>query len=556
MSISLPQLPGLANQNPSVYEAFQTLSRLGMSKADVDAAIAKFAAGVIGADGSVSLTANWNAGGFSITSLNSEDCLQAAEYGVVANGSLTVSGTGTDQTAAFVSALTAAVTAGKKLKLPSGVIKFTQNVVIPDIFGVTTDVHVNIEGCGNPAGNGPIGATAAQAGGTILKFWTGAGIHGLSLTPTNSLPFFTLKNLEIQGPDSDATTTSGDGIHLVGAYIRVNFNNVDVNHFGGGKGYNLNAPENGSLINCTASFCDVGFSFNNAANAHALVNVGAQYCHSRGVEILDTVTISVYGGLIQNNYKTGLYMGGVAAQGAGQVYASGIHFENNNTTSTAGMYAAHVLATNAGGSCSCVTFENCRFAAANDKVWLDTTGAATITNVSFIGCRQQPGVLITINTASCYNTLLCQSGAPLTDNGTGTSIISDTLTGNYTFGGSLTAKGNVSITGNLIAKQGGNVTVANGANNNLALPAAGTMFPIVGPTAVANITGIAGGVEGRLIALTNTTAFNVTLNHNNIGSSVGNRFLLPAAADVVLTSYSGVTLLYTGNVWYCIGRNN
>jgi hypothetical protein len=361
--------------------------------------------------------------------------------------------------------------------------------------------------------------------------------------------------MEIQGPDNDTTTTSGDGVRIASAnsfWVRPAFQNVDVNHFGGGAGYRLGSaafagPENGSFINCSASFCDVGFSFNNAANAHTLVHVGVQYCHSRGIEILDSVTTSVYGGLIQSNDKTGIYIGGIAGQGAEQILLSSIYFENNNTTSTAGMYAVHVLGSTAGGACAYITFENVRFAGARDTVWLDATGVASTAGVSFIGCRQNAGPAITINSAAVYNTVLFQSGAPLTDNGTGTNVISDNSTGNTTL---------ARLSGNLTVAIPANLTVANGANNNLALPSVGVVYPIIGPSAIANITGIAGGTNGRIIMLVNTQEWNVTLNYNNAGSSTWNRFLLPAGADVVLTPYSSVILYYATNVWYVVGRNN
>lgn len=419
-------------------------------------------AGFVRTNGTTPLTANWNAGPFAITSLNSEDCLQAAEYGVVANGSLTNSVTGTDQTAAFVAALTDAVTLGKKLKLPSGVIKFTQNVVIPDIFGVTTHVHIDIEGAGNPDALAYVDEIIAppvhspQAGGTILKFWTGAGVHGLSLTPTNSLPIFTLRNIELQGPDTNVTATSGDGIHVVASLnrLRLDFHNVDVNHFRGGKGYSFDGPENGSCYNISASFCDVGMSLKGAANANNFYNTSIQYCASRGIEVFDVVEDNFYGGLMQSNEKTGFYFSGVAGPGgsAEECIVSGWHFENNNSTTTAGMHAVHVLAPAGTVGLGFLKFEGCWFSTANDSTMLDSAGPI-VASVTFDTCRFQ-AVAPTINNAAVVNTLFLNSGAPLVDNGTATTIISDTLTGDASFGNDILTKGDLQVNGKIGA--GGN----------------------------------------------------------------------------------------------------
>jgi hypothetical protein len=520
-------------------------------------------ANIVTADGLTPLTAGWNAGAFQITSLNSEDCLNASEYGVVANGSLTVSATGTDQTANFIAALTAAITAGKKLRLNAGIFKFTQNVVLPDIFGVTTGVHINIEGAGNPAGLGPIGATAPQAGGTILKFWTAAGINAISDLPGNSYPMISLVNLEIQGPDTDVTATSGNGIHITNTYARVNFVNVDVNHFRGGKGYYLGGtggPENGSFINCTASYDDVGFSFNGASNATQIHNIGVQICVTRGVEILDSSSVNIRGGVIQNNPRNGLFI-----QGSSDCTIDGVYFESNNSTGPNNFYSVNVYGA-AGHVNNNIRLVGLHFSGANDILNIDSSAGGsyytTVESCHFIAVGP------TVGAGALYTLFIVSPGGTVTDTGTQTTQIFSAATAASIFGSDVTVKGNFvatgngTLTGNVVAKSGGLITLANGANNNLALPAAGTNYVISGPTLTYSISGIAGGADGRIITLVDGTSQIWTVLHNAAGSSAGNKIYTPGGATLTMGAggYMGLTLQYTtslgGGVWLIVGRSN
>lgn len=69
------------------------------------------------------------------------------------------------------------------------------------------------------------------------------------------------------------------------------------------------------------------------------------------------------------------------------------------------------------------------------------------------------------------------------------------------------------------------------------------------------ITGLAGGVEGREVIISNINlvadANTITLNHNNAGSSAGNRFYFAGGTDVVVASGTSVRLIYdaTTSFW-------
>jgi hypothetical protein len=97
------------------------------------------------------------------------------------------------------------------------------------------------------------------------------------------------------------------------------------------------------------------------------------------------------------------------------------------------------------------------------------------------------------------------------------------------------------------------VTLANGANNNVAMPVRTGVLRATGPTGVYSITGITNGLLGRQLTLVNDTAFALTLEVNDAGSSAGNRFLPTGGVDKVIAAYGSVTLMYVtvqgNNFW-------
>ena len=81
--------------------------------------------------------------------------------------------------------------------------------------------------------------------------------------------------------------------------------------------------------------------------------------------------------------------------------------------------------------------------------------------------------------------------------------------------------------------------------NDWALGTTNSFFTITSSAPV-NITGIAGGVAGRVIVLVNIGSSTITLNNENTGSTAGNRIHLAGASDVILAGDGTVTLLYDG----------
>lgn len=99
------------------------------------------------------------------------------------------------------------------------------------------------------------------------------------------------------------------------------------------------------------------------------------------------------------------------------------------------------------------------------------------------------------------------------------------------------------------------LVLVNGANDNVTLPSnAGNLYT-VGPTAVYNISGIAGGHAGRRLTLFNYTSYVMTLNHNSGSSSAGNKILIGGSADKTIAAFGAVELVYSGgaSAWTIVG---
>ena len=125
----------------------------------------------------------------------------------------------------------------------------------------------------------------------------------------------------------------------------------------------------------------------------------------------------------------------------------------------------------------------------------------------------------------------------------------------------LSASGvSVGTTGNDMSYTGSTVqpwvslTCANGANTDKTL-ADGTNFYITGPTGIFTISGLTGGVDGRVIRLYNSVAFAMTIA-NDATSTAANRFLTLTGADITTTTQGAFTFVYssTASRWIQVGN--
>ena len=103
------------------------------------------------------------------------------------------------------------------------------------------------------------------------------------------------------------------------------------------------------------------------------------------------------------------------------------------------------------------------------------------------------------------------------------------------------------------------VTLANGANNDIAITGTETLriVRIVGPSGAFSVSGFTAGAAGRMIVLYNTTAQAMTLT-NDAGSTAALRILTLTGADIVLAARtSSATLAYdsTAQRWIVASYN-
>lgn len=100
-----------------------------------------------------------------------------------------------------------------------------------------------------------------------------------------------------------------------------------------------------------------------------------------------------------------------------------------------------------------------------------------------------------------------------------------------------------------------NTTIASSPGNNIAEGVGGLHRIDTSTGANYVITGFSASAGGRLMMVINISAFNLTLNNQDAGSSAANRMLLPNAGNLVLGPDEGVSLIYDATTarWRAVG---
>ncbi len=114
------------------------------------------------------------------------------------------------------------------------------------------------------------------------------------------------------------------------------------------------------------------------------------------------------------------------------------------------------------------------------------------------------------------------------------------------------------ITGD-IATRMASMSLVNGVNNDVTtVTDRRAVYRVVLPTAAFSITGIDGGVDGRILTLINTTAYEMTLVNESALSTDVNRILTSNAEDVVIGAKGAVTLQYSPSEqrWFVTGKSS
>jgi hypothetical protein len=111
--------------------------------------------------------------------------------------------------------------------------------------------------------------------------------------------------------------------------------------------------------------------------------------------------------------------------------------------------------------------------------------------------------------------------------------------------------GETRLDGSLQLGNDANLTLAAGNNNNQVLPADVTCLR-VDTAATGVLTGLTGGVDGRIVVIHNIdTADAFTIAHDDANSTAANRFFLPGAVGRVMVIHDGATFRYdaTSSRW-------
>ena len=90
----------------------------------------------------------------------------------------------------------------------------------------------------------------------------------------------------------------------------------------------------------------------------------------------------------------------------------------------------------------------------------------------------------------------------------------------------------------------GSLTLGNGTNHNIAVGSK-SFIRISGPTNNFTITGISGGVDGKMIIIYNSTGHQMSITHQGTGSSASNRIICSNGANVNILPYGTATLIYS-----------
>lgn len=120
-----------------------------------------------------------------------------------------------------------------------------------------------------------------------------------------------------------------------------------------------------------------------------------------------------------------------------------------------------------------------------------------------------------------------------------------------------TANTVLDVNGSFAYREGTAISLANGANNNVAIGSY-SYFRITGPTATYTISGLTGGVDGRIVTLFNTTSQPMTIL-NNATSTAGNQITTMLGANITTPAGPNIIQLqYNANLskWLVIGGQN
>ena len=100
------------------------------------------------------------------------------------------------------------------------------------------------------------------------------------------------------------------------------------------------------------------------------------------------------------------------------------------------------------------------------------------------------------------------------------------------------------------------LTLANGANENVALPADGVVYTIAGPSGAFAVGGFANGFDGRKFELHNGSGQTLTITYEDASSTAANRIRADGASNVTINNLGTATFRYIASIsrWVFCGH--
>jgi YD repeat-containing protein len=444
----------------------------------------------------------------------------------------------TDDTSTVQAAITAA--AGRPVYMPAGTYVITSNVNYNTSASSVFTPGLRLYGDGtdktfidNRVANG---ACITSSSTSSNKFQLGGYVRDLTIKTTTSpatshgidlkaVYQFTISNVHVIG-------LSGDGMRVTSALGDADASNIVV--FEGCRLENCNIG-----INCNFSSGVTQPSFLRADNCFFSGNITAGYrwMGLQGIMTNCSFVLTTGPGLLipYNNSNNA------------QFFAACNTFENNGSPQVK-------IDSLQGGEFYGLEFAS-TVSASTAGIYLAQSGSGSVS-----GCRIE-GTRVRIGSGYNPHTLFTL-GANATLN-----VISNTFWQSYDATGQTRYSVHASAYGNRIsdsfsAVQVGSsagvtsLTLANGANNNVALPQDGTVYMITGPSGAFQVNGFANAYDGRLLELHNGSGQTMTVNYEAAGSTAANRIRTEGATNITVNNGGTICFRYIASIsrWVVTGK--
>jgi hypothetical protein len=444
----------------------------------------------------------------------------------------------TDDTTAVQAAITAA--AGNPVYLPAGTYVITSNVNYNTAASTTFTAGLHLFGAGTDQtfidNRVASGACITSSSTTSNKFQLGGYIRDLTIKTTTSpatshgidlkaVYQFKVSNVHVIG-------LSGDGMRVTAALGDADASNIVVF-----EGCRLEQCNYG--INCNFSSGVTQPSFLRVDNCFFSQNTTAGYrwIGLQGIMTNCSFVLTTGPGLLipYNNSNNA------------QFFAACNTFENNGTPQVKieSLQGGEFYGTEIASTVS----------ASTAGIYLAQSGSGSVAGTRIEGTRMRIG--------SGYNPhTMFTLGANAILN-----VISNTFWQSYDATGQTRYSVNSAAYGNRIsdsfdAVQVGSstgvtsFTLANGANNDIALPQDGTVYLIAGPSGAFQVNGFANPYDGRKLELHNGSGQTMTVNYEAAGSTAAYRIRTETAANITVNNGGTICFRYISSIsrWVVLGK--